>query len=48
MRAYRTHLSLDTQLKNYENTPYLHLLENNNLIPYDDHIIQELLSEKVD
>ena len=48
MRAYRTHLSLDTPLKNDENTPYLDFLENENLIPYDDQIMRESLSEKVD
>ena len=48
MRAYRTHLSLDTPLKNDENTPYLDLLENENLIPYDDQIMRESLSKKVD
>jgi RNA polymerase primary sigma factor len=48
MRAYRTHLSLDTPLKNDEQTPYLDLLENQNLIPYDDQIMQESLNEKVD
>ena len=48
MRAYRTHLSLDTPLKNDEHTPYLDLLENDNLIPYDDQIMRESLSKKVD
>ena len=48
MRAYRTHLSLDTPLKNDEHTPYLDLLENENLIPYDEQIMRESLSEKVD
>jgi RNA polymerase primary sigma factor len=48
MRAYRTHLSLDTPLKNDEYTPYLDLLENQDLIPYDDQIIQESLNKKVD
>ena len=48
MRAYRTHLSLDTPLKNDEHTPYLDLLENENLIPYDDQIMRESLSKKVD
>jgi RNA polymerase primary sigma factor len=48
MRAYRTHLSLDTPLKNDEHTPYLELLEIENLIPYDDQIMRESLSEKVD
>ena len=48
MRAYRTHLSLDTPLKNDEHTPYLDLLENENLISYDDQIMRESLSKKVD
>ena len=48
MRAYRTHLSLDSPLKDSEDTPYLDLLENHNLIPYDDQIMQESLSNKVD
>ena len=48
MRAYRTHLSLDTPLKNDEYTPYLDLLENQDLIPYDDQIMQESLNEKID
>ena len=48
MRAYRTHLSLDTPLKNDEHPPYLDLLENENLIPYDDQIMRESLSKKVD
>jgi RNA polymerase primary sigma factor len=48
MRAYRTHLSLDTPLKNDEYTPYLDLLVNQDLIPYDDQIMQESLSGKVD
>jgi RNA polymerase primary sigma factor len=48
MRAYRTHLSLDTPLKNDEYTPYLDLLEYQDHIPYDDQIMQEALNEKVD
>ena len=48
MRAYRTHLSLDTPLENYEHTPYLDLLENQDLIPYDDQIMQKSLNKKVD
>ena len=48
MRAYRTHLSLDTPLKNDDHTPYLDLLENHDLIPYDDQIMKKLLNEKVD
>lgn len=48
MRAYRTHLSLDTPLKNDENTHYLDLLKNQDLIPYDDQIMQKSLNRKVD
>ncbi len=48
MRAYRTHLSLDTPLKNDDHTPYLDLLENEEFIPYDDQIMRESLNEKVD
>ena len=48
MRAYRTHLSLDTPLKNDDQTNYLDLLENQNLIPYDEQIMRDSLSEKVD
>ena len=48
MRAYRTHLSLDTPLKNDDHTPYLDLLENQDLIPYDDQIMQKSLNEKID
>ena len=48
MRAYRTHLSLDTPLKNDDHTLYLDLLENQDLIPYDDQIMRDSLNEKVD
>jgi RNA polymerase primary sigma factor len=48
MRAYRTHLSLDSPLKDRENTPYLDLLENQDLIPYDDQLMQVSLSAKID
>ena len=48
MRAYRTHLSLDTPLKNDDNTLYLDLLENQDSIPYDDQIMRDSLNEKVD
>ena len=48
MRAYRTHLSLDTPLKNDDHTPYLNLLENQELIPYDDQIMRDSLNAKVD
>tara|TARA_Y100001936_G_scaffold77281_1_gene75739 strand:- start:87 stop:953 length:867 start_codon:yes stop_codon:yes gene_type:complete len=48
MRAYRSHLSLDTPLKNDDYTPYLNLLENQELIPYDDQIMRDSLNIKVD
>jgi RNA polymerase primary sigma factor len=48
MRAYRTHLSLDSPLKDSEDTHYLDLLENQDVIPYDDQLMQASLSEKVD
>ena len=48
MRAYRTHLSLDSPLKDDEDTPYLDLLENQDFIPYDDQLMQGFLNEKVD
>tara|TARA_B100001123_G_C15154369_1_gene964840 strand:- start:239 stop:1129 length:891 start_codon:yes stop_codon:yes gene_type:complete len=48
MRAYRTHLSLNSPLKDNEDTPYLDLLENHDFIPYDDQLMQESLSKKVD
>lgn len=48
MRAYRSHLSLDTPPQNDDQTPYLDLLENHDLIPYDDQIMRDSLNEKVD
>lgn len=48
MRAYRTHLSLDTPLKKDEVTEYIDLLENPEFIPYDDQMMRESLSAKVD
>ena len=48
MRAYRTHLSLDSPLKDSEDTLYLDLLENQDSIPYDDQLMQASLSSKVD
>ncbi len=48
MRAYRTHLSLDTPLRDDDVTQYLDLLENPNYIPYDDQIMKESLHQKVD
>ena len=48
MRAYRTHLSLDSPLKDSEDTLYLDLLENQSLITFDDQLMQASLSVKVD
>ncbi len=49
MRAYRTHLSLDSPLKDDENaSSYLDLLENQDSIPYDDQLMQKFLSDRVD
>ena len=48
MRAYRTHVSLDTPLKPGEDTPYLELLEKKDVIPYDDQIMKQELNNKVD
>jgi RNA polymerase primary sigma factor len=47
MRAYRTHVSLDTPLRPDEDTPYLELLEKRDLIPYDDQIMKQELNAKV-
>lgn len=48
MRAYRTHLSLDTPLRDDDVTQYLDLLENPDYIPYDDQIMKASLHDKVD
>jgi RNA polymerase primary sigma factor len=48
MRAYRTHLSLDTPLRDDDVTQYLDLLENPDYIPYDDQIMKASLHGKVD
>ncbi|MBI4384855.1 MAG: RNA polymerase sigma factor RpoD/SigA [Nitrospinae bacterium] len=48
MRAYRTHVSLDTPLREGDDTPYIDLLENPNYIPYDDQIIQSALHQHID
>ncbi len=48
LRVYRSHLSLDTPLKNTEVTEYVDLLETPNYIPYDDQIMKESLKVKVD
>jgi len=47
MRAYRTHLSLDTPLKADEVTEYLDLLESPNYIPYDAQLMKASLNEKL-
>jgi len=47
-RAYRTHLSLDTPLKENEATEYLDLLETPHYIPYDDEMMRESLGKKID
>ncbi|PIR00805.1 MAG: RNA polymerase subunit sigma [Nitrospinae bacterium CG11_big_fil_rev_8_21_14_0_20_45_15] len=48
LRAYRTQVSLDCPLRQDNDTPYLDLLENADAIPYDDQIMQETLSIKID
>ena len=48
MRAYRTHISLDTPLKKGEGTTYLELLEKQDVVPYDEQIMKEELEAKVD
>jgi len=48
MRAYRTHLSLDTPLRKNDETLYIDLLESPNYIPYDDQIMRENLKQSVD
>lgn len=48
MRAYRTHVSLDTPLRESDSTPYLELLENPNTIPYDDQIMKETLKARIE
>lgn len=48
MRAYRKHISLDTPLKKGEDTTYLELLEKQDLIPYDEQIMQKELEGKID
>ena len=47
MRAYKTHLSLDTPLGKNDERRYLNLLESPNYIPYDDQIMQENLKQSV-
>lgn len=47
LRAYRTHLSLNTPLNDNKETVYLDLLENLNYIPYDEQILQTALKTKI-
>lgn len=47
MRAYRTHLSLDTPLRQNDETHYLDLLESPNYIPYDDQLMLANLKDKI-
>ena len=48
MRAYKTHLSLDTPLRKNDEKCYLDLLESPNYIPYDDQIMRQNLKQSVD
>ena len=48
MRAYRTHISLDTPLKKGEDTTYLELLEKQDTVPYDEQIMKKELEARVD
>ena len=48
MRAYKTHLSLDTPLRKNDERRYLDLLESPNYIPYDDQIMRQNLKQSVD
>lgn len=47
LRAYRTHLSLNTPLSSTDVTPYLDLLESPRNIPYDEQILQSTLKKKI-
>ncbi len=48
LRAYKTHLSLDTPLNDNDKTPYVDLLESPDYIPYDDQIFVSSLREKTE
>jgi RNA polymerase primary sigma factor len=48
LRAYKTHLSLDTPLNDNDKTPYVDLLESPNYIPYDDQIFIASLRDKTE
>ena len=47
MRGYQKQLSLDTPLKNGEDTTYLDLLEKKDAIPCDEQVIRQELSSKI-
>ena len=47
MRGYQKQLSLDTPLKNGEDTTYLDLLEKQDAIPCDEQVIKQELSSKI-
>ena len=47
MRGYQKQLSLDTPLKNGEDTTYLGLLEKQDAIPCDEQVIRQELNSKI-
>ena len=47
MRGYQKQLSLDTPLKNGEDTTYLELLEKQDAIPCDEQVIRQELNSKI-
>ena len=47
MRGYQKQLSLDTPLKNREDTTYLELLEKQDAIPCDEQVIRQELNSKI-
>ena len=47
MRGYQKRLSLDTPLKNGEDTTYLGLLEKQDAIPCDEQVIRQELNSKI-
>ena len=47
VHGYRKQLSLDTPLKNGEDTTYLDLLEKQDAIPCDEQVIKQELSSKI-
>lgn len=48
MRAYRTYLSLDTPLKDDEETSYLDLVESENMPTVEENILRASLSEEIE